>query len=182
MNKTLDKSPKSVVLTESSPRIALIGCGAIAESYYLPALARQPHILETLILVDRDVARAQKLAAIFGVKRCFADYREILDDSDGVIIALPTYLHHPVALEFLARGVHVLCEKPLAESAANAREMVEQARCTGAALAVNYLQRLYSSFAMVKGLLEQKTLGEPLSIKYTVGEEFRWPTVSGFYF
>jgi predicted dehydrogenase len=179
--------PESQVRTaksgaSTSPRLALIGCGAIAEGYYLPALAMQPHIRETLTLVDHDIARAQKLAAIFGVKRCLADYRVTLDDTDGVIIALPTHLHHPVSMEYLARGVHVLCEKPLAESAANAREMVEKARCTGAALAVNYLQRLYSSFVMVKGLLEQKTLGEPLSIKYTVGEEFTWPTVSGFYF
>jgi predicted dehydrogenase len=49
-------------------------------------------------------------------------------------------------------------------------------------LAVNYLQRLIPSFAKVKQLISEKTLGEPLSIKYYVGEEFRWPTVSGFYF
>jgi predicted dehydrogenase len=163
-------------------KIALIGCGAIAERYYLPALARQPHLLENLILVDRDKVRAQKLATQFKVKNYFADYREVLENVDGVIIALPIELHHPISIEFLSRGVHVLCEKPLAESADKAREMVEKAQQTGAILAVNYFQRLIPSFVKVKNLLDEKTLGEPLLIKYFVGEKFDWPTVSGFYF
>jgi predicted dehydrogenase len=116
------------------------------------------------------------------VKLCFTDYRQAQDKVDGVIIAAPTQFHYPISMEFLSHGVHVLCEKPLAESADRAREMVEQARKSGAVLSVNYLQRLIPSFAKVKELLAEKILGEPLSIKYFVGEEFKWPTVSGFYF
>lgn len=169
-------------LTRSSPRIALIGCGAIAESYYLPALAKNPGILESLILVDRDIARAQKLATAFNVKHCLADYRDALDETDGVIIALPTHLHHPISLEFLSRGIHVLCEKPLAESADKAKEMVAEAEKSGTVLATDYLQRLWPQFAKVKELIADRSLGEPLCIKYYVGEVFNWPTVSGFYF
>lgn len=172
----------AVILAERSPRIALIGCGAIAIEYYLPALLRHPSVLERLILVDRNEAQAQKLAAKLNVRSWVADYRQVLDDVDGVIVAVPTHLHHPIALEFLSRGVPVFCEKPLAESGDKARELVEQARRVGTVLAVNYMQRLIPSFAKVKEMLASDTLGEPLSICYSVGEEFKWPTVSGFYF
>jgi predicted dehydrogenase len=182
MDKTLKQDLKPLTLAGSSPRIALIGCGAIAESYYLPALARHPHVLGSLILVDQDIDRAQKLAAVFNGKQCLADYREAMDETDGAIIALPTRLHHPVSMEFLSRGVPVLCEKPLAESAVKARSMVELANKMGTVLATNYSQRLWSQFAKVKEIIVSRTFGEPVSIKYDVGELFNWPTVSGFYF
>jgi predicted dehydrogenase len=182
MTQAKSRSHISTALSRSSPRIALIGCGAIAEGYYLPSLAKHPRTLENLILVDQCKERLQKLSATFGVKRCLADYREVLGEADGVIIALPTHLHHSISMDFLSRGVPVLCEKPLAECADKATEMVEQARKTGVPLAVNYLQRLIPSFAKVKELLTEKKLGEPLSIKYFVGEIFDWPTISGFYF
>lgn len=173
---------RSVALPETTPRIALVGCGAIADTYYLPVLTRHPKVLDKLVLVDREQARAEKLAAKFNVRRCRADYREVLNESDGVILALPIGLHYPVAMEFLSRGVNVLCEKPLAESADKARAMVEQARRRGAVLATGYLQRLWPQFAKVKELLSSQSLGKPRSIRYEVGEVFDWPTASGFYF
>jgi len=165
-----------------SPRIALIGCGAIAERHHLPALSKYPAVMENLILVDRDGARAQDLAARFGAKRSLTEYREVLNEVDAVILTVPTNLHHPIAMECLSRGVHVLCEKPLAENAIRAREMVEEADRNEAVLAANYLQRLWPQFAKTKELLTSQELGAPLSIQYFVGEEFTWPTVSGFYF
>jgi predicted dehydrogenase len=168
--------------TGEIPRIGLIGCGAIAETYYLPALAKNPAILDKLIVVDKDEMRIQKMASLFNIKSSVGDFREMLSDVDGVILALPIGLHYPVSMEFLSRGIHVLCEKPLAESANKALEMVVQARKTGAALAVNYFQRLIPSFFKVKQLLIQGALGEILGLDYFVGEKFAWPTVSGFYF
>lgn len=173
---------ESVLPVESAPRIAMIGCGAIADEYYLPALSRYPSVLEKLVLIDRNEVQAQKLATKFKVRTWLTDYRQVLGEVDGAIVAAPTHLHHPICIEFLCRGVSVLCEKPLVESGAKAREVVELARRHGASLAVNYLQRLIPSFAKVKEMLSNRTLGEPLSIRYSVCEEFKWPTVSGFYF
>lgn len=182
MVKARNQPPKRVTSPRSSPRIALIGCGAIAESYYLPALARHPRVLEALILVDQNIDRARKLGEAFNVKQPFADYRELLNKADGVIIALPTLLHHPISMEFLSRGVPVLCEKPLAESADKAVEMIELAHKMGVALATNYQQRLWPQFVKVKELISDRSLGEPVRIKYQAGDKFNWPTVSGFYF
>jgi UDP-N-acetylglucosamine 3-dehydrogenase len=182
MDKTINQPSNSVTSNGRSLRIALIGCGAIAERYYLPALARHPRVLDHLILVDQNIDRARKQALMFNCKRCFVDYREVLNETDGVIIALPTYLHHPVSMEFLSRSVPVLCEKPLAESADKAKEMVELAHRMGTALATNYSQRLWAQFAKVKEVIENRSMGKLVSIKYYVGEVFNWPTVSGFYF
>lgn len=182
MSVTPSQSPTLPTSAEDSPRIALIGCGAIAEEYYLPALAKHPAILKGLILVDRNGARAQQLAERLNVKRWLVDYRQALQEVDGAIIALPTPLHHPISIEFLSKGIHVLCEKPLAESAAKGREIIEQAEQSHAVLAVDYLQRLVPTFAKVKEVLDSKALGQPRLIQYYVGEQFSWPTVSGFYF
>ena len=183
MLKTEHRTFKPVTSTEGSPRIAIIGCGAITESYYLPALTRYPSVLKNLILVDRNEVRAQELATEFNVKRYLVDYRDVLNEGvDGVIIATPSHLHYPMSMDFLANGVHVLCEKPLAVTADDARKMVEQAQKTGATLSVNHMRRLYASNSKVKELLTKGVLGEPLSIQYFEGEKFRWPTVSGFYF
>lgn len=176
MSKTVAASPGN------SPSIAVIGCGAISEWFYLPALAKHPSVLQKLILVDRDQGRAQELARQFKVQRWLVDYRDVLNEVEGAIIAVPTHLHYPIAMDFLVRGIPILCEKPLAETALKAREMVAQAQKSEVALATNYTRRLYPSFRKVKELLGNGTLGEPLVIKYFVGEEFRWPTKSGFYF
>lgn len=177
-SRTLDSDN----ITGDSPRLALIGCGAIAEHYYLPALANHPSVMENLILVDRNETRLNEISKKFNANRKVLNYLQIVDEVDGVILALPTDLHFPVGMEFLGRGIHILCEKPLAEVAHRAKLMVLTAKNTGAELATNYLQRRIPSFAKVKEYISNRTFGKPLHIRYTIGEKFGWPTVSGFYF
>lgn len=164
------------------PTIAVIGCGALAEQYYLPVLANIPAVMTKSILIDKYHDRARKMAGAFGAHNWGTDFHEFVDEVDGAIIAAPTNLHHPIAMEFLSRGKSVLCEKPLAENAGQGRAMVAAAVKNGAVLAVNYLQRLIPVFAKVKELINNKTYGEIRSIHYFVRERFDWPSVSGFYF
>lgn len=166
-----------------SYRIAIIGCGAAAELLYLPALSRFPSVRKNLILVDHNEERTQELAVKFNLKNRQNDYRNVLSRGiDGAIIATPSHLHYPIAMDFLSNGVHVLCEKPLADSADEAKAMINMANRNSAMLLANYQRRLYASNLKIKALLSEKALGEPLAIKYFEGEEFSWPTVSGFYF
>jgi predicted dehydrogenase len=169
-------------MSSSAPRLALIGCGAIAEAYYLPTLSRFPSVLEKIVLVDPNLARAKQMAVRFGPRTIAADYRTAIEEVDGAIIAAPTHQHYPVARDFLARGKPVLCEKPLAVSATQAEALVELARQANTVLATNYLQRLIPSFARVKEILASRALGEVRSIHYQAGVSFEWPTSSGFYF
>lgn len=167
---------------EHVPTIALIGCGAFAEVYYLPALVRFPGVAEKLILVDSNGARAQHLASRFGIHRCVDDYRAILGEVDAAIVAAPHHLHYPISMDFLQHSAHVLCEKPLAEKASEAREMVAEAERAGVTLSANYTQRLFPSSVKVKELLAGGALGKLASIHYSWGSLYTWPTASGFYF
>jgi predicted dehydrogenase len=159
----------------AGPTIAMIGCGAIAERYHLPALAADRDVLAQLILVDRDADR-------FGAGRWTGDYHEFLGQLDGAIVAVPPALHHPITMDLLSHGVHVLCEKPLAETPHQAREMVDAAAAGGVALSVNHTRRLFPAYAKIRELVAEGALGELVSITYHDGTEFDWPAASAFHF
>jgi predicted dehydrogenase len=118
----------------------------------------------------------------FGVSQTAADYREIAGSVDGVVIAAPPALHYPLAMHFLEQGIPVLCEKPLAESAAEAREMVATSERSGAALLVNQTRRLFPTYGRIRELIAGGVLGELQSLVYHDGVEFNWPAVSAFHF
>jgi predicted dehydrogenase len=162
------------------PKIAIVGCGAISESYYLPALRRHSDV--QLTLVDTDEQRLSTVGNAFCTKKGIKDYHEILGEVDGAIVATPHSSHHRIAMDFLREGSHVLCEKPLAAVAPDAREMIAQAEKSGVTLSVNNIRRLYPSFNEVKRIISKGTLGEVSSIVYLDGEVFSWPTVTGFFF
>jgi predicted dehydrogenase len=170
------------VTPAGSPRVAIIGCGAIAERYHLPALVRQANVLGQVSLVDPDLARARALAASLPHVRIAESHEHVWDDIDAAIIATPPYLHCRIALPLLARGVHVLCEKPLAESTADAIAMVDQAARSGVWLCVNHVRRVFPALRRVKELLESGAIGDCIAIDHTEGVRFAWPGVSGWHF
>ncbi|MCX2953305.1 Gfo/Idh/MocA family protein [Lentzea sp. NEAU-D7] len=85
---------------------------------------------EVLAVSSRDITKAQKFAAHFGIERAYGDYRDLLADPDVdiVYVATPHGQHHEVVLAALDAGKHVLCEKAFALTVADAQEMVERAR------------------------------------------------------
>ena len=164
-------------LTPNAPlRVAVVGCGAIAEKYHLPALAQHAGLLKQIVLVDRDLSRARALAATLSRTRVAESYEHVMDDIDAAIIATPPSLHHPIAMPLLARGIHVLCEKPLAESAADAKAMIALAERSGAHLCVNHTRRAFPALRRVKELLDAGAIGECLAVEHTEGARFNWPS------
>ena len=166
----------------TAPRLALIGCGAIAERFHAPAIRRLPRLLPGLVLVDPNPDRARAVAAVCGGGRIAADHRELAGTIDGAIITAPHHLHHSIARALLEAGVHVLCEKPLAASAAEAHDLIATAERTGAQLAVNNTRRLYPSHRKVKELVADGTLGAPVRLTFEDGDKFDWPLASGALF
>jgi predicted dehydrogenase/nucleoside-diphosphate-sugar epimerase len=162
-------------------KVALIGCGAAATHYYLPALRRVLNPATQLCLVDSNVDRARALASKLGRCPVFADHREVLDFADGVIIAVPHFLHYRMAMDALNAGVHVLCEKPLAETLAEVENLNAAARSAGAVLCVNNTRRMLPQMREVKRLIETQTLGRIRSISYAEGNLFEWQSATSFY-
>ncbi len=131
-------------------RVAVIGVGHLGRHH--------ARILSTLegaqlvAVVDTAPDRAADVAAVSGT-RALADFRELMGQVDAVTVAVPTELHRDVALPFLERGIAVLVEKPMARSMAEADELVEAARVSGATLGVGHTERYNPAVSAVMPLV-----------------------------
>ena len=162
----------------STPRLALIGCGAVAEAFYVPALRTRPELARSLILVDPDVTRANALRERLGASEALADYRDALPRIAGALVLTPHHLHYPITLDLARRGVAVLCEKPLADTAAE----VDALARAGSPVLVNHTRRLFPATRAVRRLIERGELGELREIHYELGAPFDWPAATPAYF
>ena len=115
-------------------RIGIIGCGGIANGKHMPSLKKLPDV-EMVAFCDIIEEKAVKAAREFGVPgaKVFTDYKELLkeQDIDVVHVLTPNKQHSFITVDALEAGKHVMCEKPMAKSAADARRMVAAAKETG---------------------------------------------------
>ena len=163
------------------PRIAVIGCGAVTERGHLPATVKLDRAQVTL-LVDKNRSRAEELARRFKVPHVADDYTLTLDQVDAAIVALPHYLHAPVSIDLLKRGIHVLVEKPMALNVAECDAMIEAAQHSGAKLAVGIMRRFLPSYQFVKAIVDTGFLGRIESFDIREGFVYKWPVASDFFF
>ncbi|HEV8237864.1 MAG TPA: Gfo/Idh/MocA family oxidoreductase [Thermoanaerobaculia bacterium] len=161
-----------------SLRIAVVGCGAVAQLNHLPALASSRQA-KAAVLVDRELSRAQSLARRWGVPRAVADIAEIRD-VDGAIVALPNHLHAPVTIDLLRRGIPVLVEKPMAPTVAECDAMIAAAAQARVTLAVGLEFRFFDSTATVRELLATELVGPLTGFDLRQGVIPRWPFATDF--
>src|SRR3990170_7583075 len=112
---------------DASPlNIAIIGCGAHTQRSYLPILSRLPQS-KTASLIDLDLEKARTLAGQYNVDHYAQTIDEIPPTTQAAIVVLPHSLHKPVSCRLMERGLHVLCEKPMATTKADAEAMIRSA-------------------------------------------------------
>ncbi|GAB6990469.1 Gfo/Idh/MocA family protein [Paenibacillus pini] len=144
-------------------KIAIIGCGGIAEGKHMPSLAKQKQA-EMVAFCDIIQERAEKAAAKFGNEgaKVYTDFRELLQDEsiDVVHVCTPNDSHSFITIAALESGKHVMCEKPMAKTAAEAKEMVEAAKRTGKKLTIGYQNRFRDDSQYLKQLCENGELGD----------------------
>lgn len=162
-------------------KIALIGCGAAADRYYVPAIKKNINQFEEIYLVDLNHKQAESIRNGIGQGKIVNDFKEIIGEIDGAIITLPNSLHHPVGMALLEAGVHVLCEKPLADTFQDAQEMVAAAETHSAKLCVNNTRRMFPSHQAIRKDLAEKKIGRIKKISYTEGSVFGWASATNFY-
>ena len=161
-------------------KIAIIGCGAVTEQLHLPALAALS--IRPVLLVDRNLQRAQDLADTFNVSRISDDYDSWVGEFDAAIIALPHHLHAPVCIDLLRAGCQVLVEKPMALSSEECDQMIETARAGSAVLAVGLMRRFLRSAQFAKWVVSNGLLGRIESFDFREGNVYNWPVTSDFFF
>lgn len=128
-------------MNQKKNKTAAIGVGSLGRHHArIHAALSNEGKTEFVGVCDTNADTANKIAAEQNC-RAFTDWRELLDKTDAVSIATPTETHSEIAVEFLKRGVHVLVEKPMARSLAEADLMIETAAKSGAKLMVGQLER-----------------------------------------
>jgi len=140
--------------------VAVVGAG-----YWGPNLIRNFNSCPTARLVavcDRDPARLRKALASYPAIEPFEDYKALLTrhDIDAVVIATPVSTHAPLAIDALNAGKHVLVEKPMASSVAEAQNMVDAAKAAGRVLMVDHTFIYGAPVRKIKSLIDSGDLGE----------------------
>lgn len=146
-------------------KIGIVGCGGIANGKHMPALSRIPEV-EMVAFCDIIEERAQKAAKQYGAEgaKVYTDYKELLADGtiDVVHVLTPNREHCVITVDALEAGKHVMCEKPMAKTAADARKMLEAAKRTGKKLTIGYQNRYRDDSMFLKKAWRERRAGRDL--------------------
>jgi len=146
-------------------RVAVVGVGSMGYHHarvYRELSRTMP--IELVGVVDANYERARRVAFEFNTK-AFASVEALLREGvDAASIAVPTSLHRDIALELIEDGVHVLVEKPIADTLEKALEIVRAAEKQGVILLVGHIERFNPAVQMLREILMEGELGEPITI------------------
>lgn len=145
--------------------VAVIGSGSIATHRHAPEYAAHPDV-DIVAFVDRVPERAEKLAKKYGAKS-FSKYDDVLDlkGVDAVSVCTPNAFHAPITIAALKAGKHTLCEKPMATSNTEAKEMIAAATKAGKHLMIGHNQRLAPLHVKAKQLIQDGVIGKVVSFR-----------------
>lgn len=143
-------------------RIGIVGCGGIANNKHLPSIKKNGNY-EIVAYCDIDKKKAEKTKEEFGpeIAKIYTDYKELLkEELDAVYVLTPNKSHAEISIAALNSGKNVMCEKPMAKTGAEAKQMVEAAKNSGKVLNIAYQNRYRSDSAFLKKACENGDLGE----------------------
>lgn len=144
-------------------RLALIGCGGMAQAH-AARFNRVRDRMQLVAAVDIDKPKADAVAELLPGTKAVTDYHEVLNDVEAVLIVLPHHLHHPVGMECLNAGKHVLLEKPMANSEQQCLELIEAAEKAQRTLMIAYCMRFHPVVARMKELIDARTFGDVFQV------------------
>jgi predicted dehydrogenase len=141
-------------------RFGILSTASIATGKVIPGM-RRARRCEVLAIASRDPDRARAVATELGIPRAYGSYEELLADPDvdAVYVPLPNHLHPAWTAAAARAGKHVLCEKPLAMTAAEAQSMVDTCRAAGVLLMEAFMYRLHPSWVAARGLVASGRIG-----------------------
>ena len=164
----INEHPVRAPFGDAVLRVGVVGTGFGAQ-VHLPALCALRGV-EVVALCGIDSERVEEIAREHEIPHTFDDYGELLasEQIDAVTLAAPPDLHHPMAVAACELGVHMLCEKPLATSAAEARDLEQMVRDSGLCHGVAFHRRYEPARKRMKELVEQGYIGELHSVSVIV--------------
>lgn len=166
-------------------KVAIVGCGAVSQLYYTPALQEleKNELLQVKALFDPNTDSVAQLNKSFPAANTIKDLVEISSNNiDLAIIASPPRFHAEQTIRLLKSGVSVLCEKPMAGTVAESEAMIEAAAAASGILAIGLFRRFFPATQTIHKILSQKVLGEVKYFYFSEGGYFQWPVQSPAYF
>ncbi|OMF69646.1 Gfo/Idh/MocA family protein [Paenibacillus glucanolyticus] len=147
-------------------RWGILGCASIAKGSVIPGL-QQSRLNEVAAIASRDQDKATQAAEELNIPTAYGSYESLLADSsiDAIYIPLPNHLHKEWSIRAAEAGKHILCEKPLALTEAEAAEMAEAAAKAGVLLAEAFMYRYHPRYDMIKELIASGAIGEVRGIR-----------------
>ncbi|HRE26619.1 MAG TPA: Gfo/Idh/MocA family oxidoreductase [Anaerolineales bacterium] len=144
-------------------KVGIVGCGFIGMGKHLPSMMKVEGV-EPVAFCDIVPERAQAAAKQFGGHDALVctDYRDLLNrtDIDAVHVCTPNSTHAEISIAAMKAGKHVMCEKPMAKTAAEAKAMLDVSRETGKLLTIGYQNRFREDSLFMKSLCQQGELGD----------------------
>ncbi|NLZ82448.1 MAG: Gfo/Idh/MocA family oxidoreductase [Clostridiales bacterium] len=148
---------------EKKIKIGIIGCGGIANGKHMPSLSKLGDV-EMVAFCDIVIEKAEAAKAEYGAPdaKVYTDYHQLLEDKEIEVVHVltPNRSHAPITIDSLQAGKHVMCEKPMAKTAEDARKMVEAAKETGMKLTVGYQHRHKPEAVYLKDVIDRGDLGD----------------------
>jgi len=172
-------------MSSPSPRrVILVGCGAVARQFYVPALRALQNAgqIRVSAIVDPSVSAREVVARAFPKAGQSATLEQTTAPAGTLaIIASPPGFHATQTVAAFERGWHVLCEKPMASSASEAESMVAAAQRHQRLLAIGLYKRFFPSSRYIRSLCHDWSLGPLSYFTITEGGPFRWPAGPSFF-
>ena len=146
-------------------KVALVGAGGMGKIHL--SLLRSMDDVQVVAVVD--VEGAARANADDGKTMLYRDIHEMLanEQVDIVDVCTPTYLHAECSIAAMERGIHVLCEKPIALTMGEAEAMVSAARSNGVLLMIAHVIRFWPEYQYLKKAYDEKTFGELLQVSFS---------------
>ena len=166
----------------SKLKLGIIGCGWIAP-FHVQALNRLGDRVDVVWAADPETNRAERVAASLstGDVDVLADYRAGLERVDAVSILVPHHLHHPITLDALRAGCHVLLEKPFALTLAEADDMIAAAEGRGKTLMIALPHRYRKSTQAFRHLIDSGDYGRLFMLDAFMDEDNREYVTGGWF-
>ena len=154
-------------------RVGIIGTSWWADAMYLPSLAGTKKAI-ICACCGQNKERASNLARIWKIPKIYTDWQKMLNEEplDALIISTPNFTHYPISIAAIEKGLHVLCEKPLAINYSEAKSMANAAREKDTITMVPFTYSFLPMAQSIKKLIKNNYLGKPYHLNFRYNADY----------
>jgi predicted dehydrogenase len=173
------ESAQPLRVTQAPLRMGVVGCGAISDYLHFPAMKLASRIAPSAA-IDLDRRRAEQAAEKFDLAHACIEMSECASEIDAVVIAAPPHVKLPLVKQAIQLGLHVLCEKPLANTVAECETLAQWIETARLTLGVVHQFRFWLNRRWVYDRLNDGRLPAPKLVEVSQGAPYSWQSVTGY--